>query len=174
MKKNKLVLIASIGKPRGLKGEFFLNSYSNPAENILNYSNFLKNDDISVNLKIEYIRRINKKFYSKILDINDVDEIKKYTNTKLFIDYKNLPELPQNETYLHDLIGMIVIDQNLDEILGVVDGLNNYGADDCIIVKPSINSIDKQERLIPFIKDKFIKSVDKKKRVIKVDWQKDF
>ncbi|MFL2714494.1 MAG: ribosome maturation factor RimM [Gammaproteobacteria bacterium] len=174
MKKNKLVLIASIGKPRGLKGEFFLNSYSNPAENILNYSNFLKNDDISVNLKIEYIRRINKKFYSKILDINDVDEIKKYTNTKLFIDYKNLPELPQNETYLHDLMGMIVIDQNLDEILGVVDGLNNYGADDCIIVKPSINSIDKQERLIPFIKDKFIKSVDKKKRVIKVDWQKDF
>ena len=174
MKKNKLVLIASIGKPRGLKGEFFLNSYSNPPENILNYSNFLKNDDISVNLKIEYIRRINKKFYSKILDINDVDEIKKYTNTKLFIEYKNLPELPQNETYLHDLIGMIVIDQNLDEILGVVDGLNNYGADDCIIVKPSINSVDKQERLIPFIKDKFIKSVDKKKRVIKVDWQKDF
>ena len=174
MKKNKLVLIASIGKPRGLKGEFFLNSYSNPVENILNYSNFLKNDDISVNFKIEYIRRINKKFYSKILDINDVDEIKKYTNTKLFIDYKNLPELPQNETYLHDLIGMIVIDQNLDEILGVVDGLNNYGADDCIIVKPSINSVDKQERLIPFIKDKFIKSVDKKKRVIKVDWQKDF
>ena len=174
MKKNKLVLIASIGKPRGLKGEFFLNSYSNPVENILNYSNFLKNDDISVNLKIEYIRRINKKFYSKILDINDVDEIKKYTNTKLFIDYKNLPELPQNETYLHDLMGMIVIDQNLDEILGVVDGLNNYGADDCIIVKPSINSVDKQERLIPFIKDKFIKSVDKKKRVIKVDWQKDF
>ena len=174
MKKNNLVLIASIGKPRGLKGEFFLNSYSNPAENILNYSNLLKNDDISINLKIEYIRRINKKFYSKILDINDVDEIKKYTNTKLFIDYKNLPELPQNETYLHDLIGMIVIDQNLDEILGVVDGLNNYGADDCIIVKPSINSVDKQERLIPFIKDKFIKSVDKKKRVIKVDWQKDF
>ena len=174
MKKNKLVLIASIGKPRGLKGEFFLNSYSNPVENILNYSNFLKNDDISVNFKIEYIRRINKKFYSKILDINDVDEIKKYTNTKLFIDYKNLPELPQNETYLHDLMGMIVIDQNLDEILGVVDGLNNYGADDCIIVKPSINSVDKQERLIPFIKDKFIKSVDKKKRVIKVDWQKDF
>ena len=83
MKKNNLVLIASIGKPRGLKGEFFLNSYSNPAENILNYSNFLKNDDISVNLKIEYIRRINKKFYSKILDINDVDEIKKYTNTKI-------------------------------------------------------------------------------------------
>ena len=174
MKKNKLVLIASIGKPRGLKGEFFLNSYSNPAENILNYSNFLKNDDISVNLKIEYIRRINKKFYSKILDINDVDEIKKYTNTKLFIDYKNLPELPQNETYLHDLMGMIVIDQNLDEILGVVDGLNNYGSDDCLLIKPTQASVDKQERLIPFIKDKFIKVIDKKKRVLEVDWKMDY
>ena len=82
--------------------------------------------------------------------------------------------MPQNQTYWHDLIGMIVIDQNLNDVLGIVEGLNNYGADDCIIVKPSYDSVDKQERLIPFIKEKFIKSVDKKKRVITVDWQKDF
>ena len=78
MKKNKLILIATIGKPRGLKGEFFLNSFTSPAENIINYSNFLKNEDTLINLKIEYIKQINTKFYSKILDIDNVDDIKKY------------------------------------------------------------------------------------------------
>ena len=115
MKKNKLILIATIGKPRGLKGEFFLNSFTSPAENIINYSNFLKNEDTLINLKIEYIKQINTKFYSKILDIDNVDDIKKYTNTKLYIDSKELPELPQNQTYWHDLIGMKVIDENLND-----------------------------------------------------------
>ncbi len=174
MKRNKLILIASIGKPRGLKGEFFLNSYANPSNNILNYLKFLKNDDVFRNLSIEYIKHINSRFYSKILNINNIDEIKKYTNTKLYINSNDLPELSHNEIYWHDLIGMVVIDQNFNELLGVVEGLNNYGADDCIIVKPTEESIDNKDRLIPFIKEKFIKLVDKKKKVLKVDWQKDF
>jgi len=43
MKTNKLdiknfICIASVGKPRGLKGEFFLNSFCYPKDNILEYS----------------------------------------------------------------------------------------------------------------------------------------
>jgi ribosomal 30S subunit maturation factor RimM len=34
--------------------------------------------------------------------------------------------LPQNQTYWHDLKGMKVIDENLNDVLGIVDGLNNY------------------------------------------------
>ena len=56
--------------------------------------------------------------------------IKKYTNTNLYIDSKHLPDLSNDEVYWHDLIGMLVIDQNFNEILGIVDGLNNYGSDD--------------------------------------------
>ena len=56
-----LICIASIGKPRGLKGEFFLNSYCNPKENILKYSNFyIKNNSIP-NFQIEYIKKLNIK-----------------------------------------------------------------------------------------------------------------
>ena len=52
--------------------------------------------------------------------------------------------------------------------------LNNFGANDCLIVKPTPNSVDEKERLIPFIKEKFIDSIDKKKRVLKVYWQSDY
>ena len=82
--------------------------------------------------------------------------------------------MSNDEVYWHDLIGMLVIDQNFNEILGIVDGLNNYGSDDCLLIKPTQDSVDKQERLIPFIKDKFIKVIDKKKRVLEVDWKKDY
>ena len=59
---NNHICIASIGKPRGLKGEFFLNSFCNPKENILNYSEFFIQDNKISNFKIEYIRKINSKF----------------------------------------------------------------------------------------------------------------
>ena len=174
MKKNKLICIGSIGKPRGLKGEFFLNSYCNPPENILNYSNFFIEDNKIVNFKIAYIKKINKKFYSKINSINNIDEIKEYTNLKLFINSEDLPKLSIDEIYWHELIGMQVKDQNSNDILGIVRALNNFGANDCLVIEPSKNSVDNQERLIPFIKDIFIKSIDDKKQLIEVEWQKEY
>tara|TARA_B100000575_G_scaffold288313_1_gene288109 strand:+ start:86 stop:604 length:519 start_codon:yes stop_codon:yes gene_type:complete len=172
MKKNNHICIGSIGKPRGLKGEFFLNSFCNPPENILNYIN-----DILINdqkLKLDYIKKSNTKFHSKIKDINDLDKVKEYTNTKIYISSDNLPVLPPDELYWHELKGMLVIDINEKEILGVVDGLNNFGANDCLIVKPTNKSIDNKERLIPYIKETFIQSVDKEKKLVNVNWKSDY
>ena len=69
---------------------------------------------------------------------------------------------------------MIVIGLNKNEILGEVKELNNFGANDCLVVKPTIDSVDDKERLIPFIKEKFIYSVDKKEKILKVHWQSDY
>ena len=80
-----LICIASIGKPRGLKGEFFLNSYCNPKENILEYTNFYINNNSIPNFHIEYIKKINSKFCAKLADINDIDVIKNFTNLKIYI-----------------------------------------------------------------------------------------
>jgi 16S rRNA processing protein RimM len=173
MKKNKQVCIANIGKPRGLSGEFFLNSFCSPKENILHYIDdiFIDNEN---KLSIEYIKKNSSKFLAKLKNIDSVDEIKEYTNTKLYISSENLPKLKSQEVYWHDLKGMIVIGLNKNEILGEVKELNNFGANDYLIVKPSPYSVDEKERLIPFIKEKFIDSVDKKERVLKVYWQSDY
>ena len=123
MKKNKQVCIANIGKPRGLTGEFFLNSFCSPKENILNYIDdiFIDNEN---KLSIEYIKKSNSKFLAKLKNIDSVDEIKEYTNIKLYISSENLPELKSEEVYWHDLKGMIVIGLNKNEILGEVKELN--------------------------------------------------
>ena len=60
--KDNLICVGSIGKARGLKGEFFLNSFCSPKENILNYSNFIiENNEVS-EFKIKYVKKANTKF----------------------------------------------------------------------------------------------------------------
>ena len=173
MKKNKISCIGSIGKPRGLKGEFFLNSFCEPQENIINYIDKVRfSDDILI--KFQYIKKNNSKFLAKITDINDIDEIKELTNQKIFIYQDDLPKLSSGEIYWNELIGMQVIDNNENKVLGIVKGLNNYGSNDCLIVNPTKESVDDEKRLIPYINNIFIRSVDTEKKIIKVNWQSDY
>ena len=169
-----LICIASIGKPRGLKGEFFLNSYCNPKENILEYLNFyIKNNSIP-NFQIEYIKKINSKFYAKLADINDIDAIKKFTNSKIYINKQDLPKLDNDEAYWFELIDMKIIDKDSGDFLGKVSSLNNFGAQDCLEIIPTKLSVDDEKRLIPFIKDEFIQSIERDKNIIYVNWNKTF
>ena len=179
MKINKLdktnfICIASIGKPRGLKGEFFLNSFCDPKDNIINYNNFFIEDNVISDFKISYIKKVNSKFFSKINGIDYLDEIKVHTNKKLYIKKEDLPELENDEMYWHDLIGSKVIDNNPNEVLGIVSNVLNFGSNDCLEVKPSKDSIDETKRLIPFVKNKTIKTIDKVKKEIFVDWDKSY
>ena len=172
--KTNLICVASIGKPRGLKGEFFLNSFCDPKDNIIHYSNFFIENDVISNFKLSYIKKVNSKFFSKINGIDDLDQIKIYTNKKIYINKEDLPELDSTEIYWHDLIGLTVIDNNSNEILGVVDNVLNFGSNDCLEIKPFKNSIDEISRLIPFVTDKIIKTINKDSKEIFVDWDKSY
>tara|TARA_B100000214_G_C23759476_1_gene531549 strand:+ start:89 stop:610 length:522 start_codon:yes stop_codon:yes gene_type:complete len=173
MNQSNLVCVGTIGKPRGLRGEFFLNSFCNPTENIIAYKSLIKVENNN-DFKIEYIKRTNKKFLSKIENISDLDEIKLLTNKKLYIKNSELPKLSEKEIYWYELIGMNVLVHKTNHHLGVVKEMNNFGSDDCLVIVSSKESIDNKDRLIPFIKDRFIIEIDKANKVIYVDWQKDF
>ena len=135
--KDNLICVGSIGKTRGLKGEFFLNSFCSPKENILNYSNLIiENNEVS-KLKIQYVKKVNTKFISKINNIDDIENIKNLTNLKIFIKKEDLPQLTSGEVYWHELINMKVIDRNTGDILGIVKDLQNFGANDCCLLYTS-------------------------------------
>lgn len=167
-----LICVGSIGKPRGLKGEFFLNSFCDPKQNICNYSNFIIEDN--PNLKISFIRQANGKFISKVDVFDNVDDIKKYTNLNIFINKNELPELNGDEYYWHDLVGMNVIDITNNDDLGIVSEVVNYGSNDVLEIKPSESSVDENLRKIPYVKGVFIKKVELNENIIKVEWPKDF
>ena len=176
MKINKLdsnlICVGSIGKSRGLVGEFFLNSFCDPQDNILNYTSISIEDH--KDLQIAYIKKFNNKFLSKISSIDNVDILKSYTNLKLFINKSELPSLEKDEFYWHDLIGMHVLDCNNNDELGEVAEISNYGSNDLLEISPSGSSVDSKKRQIPFVKKIFIIEIDQENKKILVDWPKDF
>ena len=176
MKKNRdtsdLILVAKVGKSKGLKGEFFLNSLCDPKENIIRYSDFKIGSSLE-SINFEYIKISNNKLISKIKEINGVDEVKNLTNKKIYIKKSELPELPDNEIYWHNLEGMEVLNK-LDENLGTIKEVTNYGSSDILKVIPTKLSIDNECRLIPFIKGKYIISFSVNENLLIVDWGKDY
>jgi 16S rRNA processing protein RimM len=48
------------------------------------------------------------------------------------------------------------------------------GANDVMVVKPTEESIDDRERLIPYLSDSVVQKVDLDEGVIRVDWEADY
>ncbi len=95
----------------------------------------------------------------KLEGVDDGAAAARLANKELFLPLENLPELSEDEYYLHDLVGMKVEDAELGE-LGAVEKVMDYSAN------PMIQLFrDSAEVLIP-LNDAFIDRVDKKNKII--------
>ena len=166
------LLIAKIGKTRGLKGEFFLRSYAQNPETLFSFEKFFALSTSAMEeVHFEFMRESNSNIVAKLKSINDIDEIKAYGQKDIFVLKSELPELDENEAYWFELEGMQVT--NLEgQHLGQVQEVNNFGASDMLEVKSTNKKI--KNLLIPFIKNRVIISIDKSKNSILVDWQEDY
>ena len=122
-------------------------------------------------VEFEYIKTANANIISKIKSIDDIDAMKLFGQRDVYILRSELPQLNENEAYWFELIGMNVINLD-DKNLGIVEIVNNYGASDILEVNPASDT--KEKILIPFIRNKFIISIDKSKNSILVDWEEDY
>jgi len=177
MKKNSsldlslFILIAKIGKTRGLKGEFFLRSFAENSKSLFSFKKFyVLRSSIMEEVNFEYIKQSNKNIVAKIKSIDGINEIKAFGQKDIYILKSELPELDVNEAYWFELEGMQVI--NLEgQHLGHVQKVNNFGANDILEVKPINKKI--KILLIPFIKNRIIISINKLEKSVLVDWQED-
>ena len=98
---------------------------------------------------------------------NDRDQAEALAGAIIAIQREQLPELEDAEFYWADLIGLAVQTQEGVE-LGHVDHLFETGSNDVVVVKGD------RERLIPFVMDQVIQSVDLESRLMVVDWDPEF
>ncbi|WP_208640258.1 ribosome maturation factor RimM [Massilia violaceinigra] len=91
------------------------------------------------------------------------------------IPRSQFPQLPADEFYWSDLIGLNVV--NLQgEALGLVSDMMHNGAQSILRITPvpdAANDDKAPERLIPFV-DQFVKTVDQTSKTITVDWGLDY
>ena len=88
-----------------------------------------------------------------------------------------LPTAADDEIYWHQLEGLTVFSRNSagDNIsLGKVSHLMETGANDVLVISPSKGSVDKRERLVPWLIDQVVLEVNPEKGFIRVDWDPEF
>ena len=102
------------------------------------------------------------------------EEAQLLTNFEIAIDPAVLPELPEDEFYWRDLIGMQVVTDNGYD-LGTVSDMLETGSNDVLVVKANLkDAFGQKERLIPFLEEQVIKLIDREAQRIEVDWDPGF
>lgn len=159
--------IGRFGAAYGVRGWLHLISYTDPIENIFNYTVFhVKHGQQWQLLHLANSKTHGKGLIVQIAEIGDRELAREYTNDEIYIPKEALPNLPEDQYYWHDLIGLQVkTTENL--VLGTVRELLATGGNDVIVVNGD------RQRLIPYIDDVVIK-IDMTSRELIVDWDPDF
>ena len=154
------IRIGKITSPSGLKGEVRVYSYSGSPDR------FETLDRIFVDGKEMKIRSVRYQKNMVILAIEGVDSrdgAERLRGKYIEMAEEDLPELPEGEFYIRDLIGMRVLDAESKEELGVLaDVLTDRPQDIYVIRRP-----DGAEALIPGVRE-FVPDIDGENGIIYV------
>ncbi len=171
--KQKHRVIGKFGKVFGVAGWIKVISYTNPTSNITKYTQhwLLERKDkghVSWHpIKVEAHRNHHKTLVVKIEGYDDCDQARALTNALISIPDEELPELKQDEYYWHQLIGLEVVTIT-GESLGTIKEIQETASNDVLSVK------GERLRLIPYLMDDVIKSIDLENSKMVVDWDPAF
>lgn len=169
-----MLVVGKITGVHGIKGWLKVHSYTDPMNNLFDYKPwYLASPKGWQKIKIDAYRAQGKGFVVHVPGFDDRDEVKVFTQRDIAIARDLLPQLTEDEYYWHQLVGLQVINQQ-QQLLGVVKELFETGANDVVVVSPTSQSIDKDERLIPYLEGQVIKSVDIEQNTLFIDWQDDY
>lgn len=161
----------------GIKGWVKVKSFTEPADNLLGYAPLLfKTRHGMKQFEVEAHQQRPQGMVLKLEGIDDRNAAEAIAPADIVVDRSVLPTLEDGEFYWHELTGLRVIScyGGAEKDLGIVDRLLATGANDVLAVKPDADSIDNNERLVPYVPDVYVRNIDLDKREILVDWDPDF
>lgn len=168
------VVVGKLLGPYGIKGWMKLYSHTDPMDNISEYNPlWVHREGNWQPINVERVQRHGKGLVAKIEGCDNREQVPAFTGCELAIKREQLPDLQDEDFYWSDLEGLRV--KTLDgDCLGKVSHLFETGSNDVMVVKGDPDSIDRQERLIPYLWDDVVQQVDLAKGEITVDWDKEF
>jgi 16S rRNA processing protein RimM len=110
---------------------------------------------------------------AKLKDLDDREEARALSGFEICIPRNELPGLDDGDYYWYQLEGLKVINQE-GQLLGMVDHLLETGSNDVMVVKPCVGSLDDRERLLPYVLEQFVKTIDLAAGEMRIDWDADF
>jgi 16S rRNA processing protein RimM len=173
---SKLV-VGRISGCYGIKGWVKIHSFTDPVENFLAFDGYqLKRRNGLDPVEFDSGRKQGKSLVAHIKGVDDRNLAETYKGLEIVVEQDQLPVLAVDDYYWSQLQGLQVWCSDREKggpervLLGTVDYLIETGANDVLVVKACEGSLDKQERLIPYLPDDVVARVDLAAGIIEVDW----
>ena len=159
------VVIGYVLSPHGIKGWLKVISYTDPIANFFSYKKiFINKDNEYYPYVIDDSTSSGKKIRLKLSGIDDRNQSEKLAKCEIVVNREDLPEISSESYYWADIIGFDV--NSKDNInYGILDSFMETGSNDVMVVIGN-----SYRKLIPFINNEVVKSVDIENKVIIVDW----
>lgn len=130
--------VGAIAGAYGVRGEVRVKSFCAVPEDIETYSP-LTSEDGQQSFALALIGPIKNGFSARIATVATKEEADALRGTTLYAERDQLPQLPNDEFYHADLIGLQVLDTG-GVALGRVKTVQNHGADDLLELQLSGSS----------------------------------
>ena len=141
------VCVGAIAGSFGVRGEVRLKSFCAEPSAIGNYSPVEDEDGRAFDLKVS--RPIKNGFAARLSGVASKEDADALRGVRLYVDRTRLPNLPDDEFYHADLLGLEVLDTG-GARLGKVAAVLNHGAGDLLEVRgPGL----KDGVLLPFTRE---------------------
>lgn len=127
-----LVCVGAIAGSFGVKGEVRLKSFCAEPEDIASYGP-LTTEDGAQRFTLRLTRPIKAGFAARIEGVRSKEAADDLRGTRLYAERAALPDLPEDEYYHADLLGLEVRDTG-GALLGKVKAVLNHGASDLLEV----------------------------------------
>ena len=124
------ICVGAIAGAFGVHGEVRLKSFTSDPLAVADYAPLSKEDGTRL-FEVEITREINNGFAAHLSGVRTKEEADALKGTRLYAPRDRLPNLPDDEYYHADLIGLPVFDSGGVE-LGKVRAVQNHGATDLL------------------------------------------
>ncbi|MGB1091856.1 MAG: ribosome maturation factor RimM [Oceanobacter sp.] len=174
MSDQEFTILGKVTTAFGIKGWVKVYSYTDPMTNILEYPIwFLKSGADWKPFKVIDGQPQGKGLVARLEGVSDRDAALALSQIEIAVPTSEMPELEDDEHYWFQLQGLKVINAE-EQLLGQVKELfDSGGGNQVMVVKSCENSVDKSQRMIPFV-DPIVQEVDLDAGCIRVDWQSDY
>lgn len=152
----EFLLAGKLLKPHGLKGELWLKIITDFPEVFFSESHVFVGSDFR-QIEIQSIRQAGEKLIITFTGLEDVNGVRPLVNLDVFFSISQMPQLPEGEYYLHQLIGLTAVNL-IGEKIGKVTDVLQTGANDIYVIAIEEGGRVK-EVLFPAIKS-VVKEID--------------
>ncbi|PCK01018.1 MAG: ribosome maturation factor RimM [Alteromonadaceae bacterium] len=175
--KSPLITVGKVTGVFGIKGWLKIASSTEPSDNILKYSPLWLKTRHGVKLvEFDSTAPRGQHFIVHVGGVDTPEEAANYVGSDIAVRENQLKPLHGGDFYWRQLIGLKVVTAYAGESqdLGVVGSLLETGANDVLVVDHTESSIDERQRLVPYVLEMYIQSVDLELGQITVIWDPEF